>query len=130
MHELLAAKFQVSALTREGSSAAFPEGVTVHKSDFSQASITAAFRGQDAVVSAITTPAIQAQKAIVDAAVEAGVNRFIPSEFGVNTTKDRTLALVPPLRGKRMIVEYLQSKEGQGNDFSWTSIITGLFIDA
>ncbi|BGP41696.1 hypothetical protein JCM10449v2_005687 [Rhodotorula kratochvilovae] len=39
-------------------------------------------RGVDAVVSALNGPGIDAQYKILDAAAEAGVKRFVPSEYG------------------------------------------------
>ncbi|BGP45174.1 hypothetical protein JCM10450v2_000991 [Rhodotorula kratochvilovae] len=41
-----------------------------------------ALKGVDAVVSALNGPGIEAQYALLDAAAEAGVKRFVPSEFG------------------------------------------------
>lgn len=43
------------------------------------------YTGIDAVVSLVGAPALTEQKPYIDAAVEAGVNRFIPSEFGCDT---------------------------------------------
>jgi len=41
--------------------------------------------GVEAVVSLVGAPALTSQKAYIDAAVAAGVKRFIPSEFGCDT---------------------------------------------
>ena len=41
--------------------------------------------GVDAVVSVLGAPALTTQKAFIDAAAEAGVKRFLPSEFGCDT---------------------------------------------
>jgi len=43
------------------------------------------FLGIEAVVSLVGAPALTQQKAYIDAAVAAGVKRFIPSEFGCDT---------------------------------------------
>jgi hypothetical protein len=61
----------------------------------------------------------------VDAAIAAGVQRFLPSEFGSDTADSRT-HFIPISRTKYDIVKYLQSNESQ---LSWTSIITGPFFD-
>lgn len=90
-------------------------------------SIRAAFGGQDAVVSCITTFATQQQRAIIDAAVAAKVKRFVPSEYGMDSTNVRGHELMPPLGTKRQQVEYLQSKENEG--LSWTALIVGAFFD-
>jgi uncharacterized protein YbjT (DUF2867 family) len=49
------------------------------------ASVYADCLGIDAIVSVIGSLALPDQLAYIDAAVEAGVNRFIPSEFGCDT---------------------------------------------
>src|SRR5579859_1666927 len=41
--------------------------------------------GIDAVVSLVGAAALTQQKGFIDAAVAAGVNRFLPSEFGCDT---------------------------------------------
>lgn len=66
------------------------------------------------------------QLKLVDAAIAAGVKRFIPSEYGCNTADERIRKLVPVFVGKRKVVDYLISKE---NEISWTAVITGLFAD-
>jgi NAD(P)-dependent dehydrogenase (short-subunit alcohol dehydrogenase family) len=69
-------------------------GVKVYKVDFSNADeLTKAFTGVDCVVSALAgleDVIIDLQKTILDAAVKAGVPRFIPSDFCTNYN-----ALVP-----------------------------------
>ena len=49
-----------------------------------QASLERACEGQDVVVSAVGGEQIMMQPALAEAAVKAGVERFIPSEFGVD----------------------------------------------
>jgi len=82
----------------------------------------------DAVVSNLSGPALgQAQLALIDAAKGARVKRFFPSEFGADTNNEKVLELVEMLRGKKQVVDYLRTKEGDG--FTWTAVITGLFLD-
>jgi hypothetical protein len=104
--------------------------VAVKKVDYdSTDSLKEAFKGQDAVVSAIATPAVQGQKTIIDAAVAAGVKRFIPSEFGINTRITGGTAIGKILGGKVAVVDYLEEKAKANSHFSWTGISTGLFFD-
>ena len=86
-----------------------------------------AFKGQDAVVSTIAGPGIQTQTSIIDAAIKAGVKRFIPAEFGSNTANQKAVELVPVFKGKEKITNYLKSKESEG--ISWTSLANGPFFD-
>lgn len=124
--ELLHSGFEVTVVVRPQSKAVAPN-ISVKESDFSEESLASLFRGHQAVISTIGGAAIDKQKVIIDAAVEAGVQRFIPSEYGCNTSDPRVLAAAPILQSKRDVALYLQSKEEQG--LEWTSIITGPFID-
>jgi NmrA-like family len=97
------------------------------KTDYTHASLVSAFQGQDAVVSTISTSSLTEQKRVIDAAVEAGVKRFIPSDFGWDTSGPISLEVAPCTVMKKDPVEYLREKEKDG--MSWTSIINGLWVD-
>lgn len=86
-----------------------------------------AFKGQDAVVSTVSGPSIRTQTSIIDAAIKAGVKRFIPSEFGSNTANPKAVELVPVFKGKESIVNYLKGKES--DSLSWTCLCNGPFFD-
>ena len=66
-----------------------------------------AFRGKDAIVLTTGHGLGGKEVAIVDAAIQAGVKRFIPSESGSNSQN--------------------QSRESAG--MTWTAIATGIFLD-
>ncbi len=104
-------------------------GARVHKTDYSShSSILEAFKGQDAVVSTIATAALGQQQAIVDAAVKAGVKRFIPSEFGMDTTTITGGA--KKILGAKIALQEALAKAAKDNEgFSWTAISTGMFFD-
>jgi len=125
---LLQANLEVSVLSRISSTATFPEGVNVIKTDYSHESLVNALRGQEAVVSTISTYSLEQQISIVDAAIEAGVRRFLPSEFGVDTSS-RALGEggLPPALTKTETAAYLKSKEYTG--MTWTCVIVGAFFD-
>jgi uncharacterized protein YbjT (DUF2867 family) len=119
--------FNVTVLSREGSSSTFPEGVKVVRADYSSVdSLTKAFSGQDAVLSFVAGHVIGDQEKLIDAAIAAGVKRFLPSEYGSNTVDDRVRAIVPVFSAKKGAVDYLKSKEDK---ISWSSIISGPFFD-
>lgn len=61
--------------------------------------------------------------------VAAGVTRFIPSEFGINTRNVSGLKIGQILAGKTQLVDDLQKKAEQNPGFSWTGISNGLFFD-
>lgn len=130
--------FKITILSRATSSAKFPGGIPVkHVSDnFTVAELTAAFKDQDAVVSAISTlPAIRGgtdglQFRLIDAAIAAGVRRFIPSEFGADNLDPRARELVPTYDLKGQMLEYLiQKAEESDGKLTWTSIACGSWLD-
>jgi len=128
---LLSSNFTVTAFTRADSKSTFPTGVHVTKVEYAdRTSLVTALKGQDAVVSAIATPALLQQKAIIEAAVEAGVKRFIPSEFGINTTKLPAGSGVEKILAGKLEVQNLLNEKVKSNEgFSWTGVSTSLFFD-
>ena len=127
LRAFLNSTFNTSILSREGSRSTFPSGVNVLRANYdSVESLKQAFQGQDAVISLVGGLALGDQNKLIEAAIAAGVKRFLPSEFGSNTADSRTRAAVPVFNTKFDTVNYLKSKE----DFiSWTSVITGPFFD-
>ena len=115
-------------MSREESKSTFPDDIKVIKSDYSESSLADAFKGQDAVVSTISGGALQDQFKIIDAAVKAGVKRFIPSEFGSDSTNKAGNEICPIFEGKLKAVEHLKQKADGNPNFSWTGVMTGPFF--
>lgn len=67
------------------------------------------------------------ERKLIDAAVAAKVNRFLPSEYGVNNTNPVARSLCPVFDAKGAIIEYLKEKEPAG--LTWTAVPTGLWLD-
>ncbi|KAK6216839.1 isoflavone reductase [Colletotrichum tabaci] len=124
--QLLKSDLDVTILSRQGSSATFPDGAKVVKSDYSAESLEKVLKGQDAVVSMLPIMALEEQTKIAEAAIKAGVKRFIPSEYGSDSLSDDVIAAVPFFQPKKAHLEWLATKEAQ---ISWTAIITGPFFD-
>ncbi|KAF2161394.1 hypothetical protein M409DRAFT_28128 [Zasmidium cellare ATCC 36951] len=119
--------FQVSAVTRDKSKSFFPDRVTVLESDYSPDSLRSIFAGQDAVVSTMAPTSVAHQGQIIDVAIECDVVRFLPTEYGVDTSNSELLEkYLPIVKSKPEIVKYLRSKEDR---ISWTCIINGSFFD-
>lgn len=91
-------------------------------------SLVEALKGQDAVVTAIAGEATADQTKIIDAAVEAGVKRFVPTEYGVDTSNPAAVEKVPFFKIKENMKKYLEEKAERGL-IEWTSFITGAFFD-
>ncbi|KAJ6466322.1 NmrA-like domain-containing protein [Mycena sanguinolenta] len=91
--------------------------------------LPALIQGQDAVVSVAGTKAKLDQMTLVDAAVAAGVKRFIPSNFA-NAPDMKGLEPLMKIREVNASVErYADGKREANPDFSWTSIRNRVFID-
>ena len=121
--------FIVSILAREGSKSTFPSHMKVFTSpaSYPEESLLAAFKGQDVIVDLAPLHAIDQHKRCIDAAVKAGVKRYIPSEFGSNSERPELFEAVPMFAPKADIRRYLKSKEGEG--LTWTAVINGPFFD-
>jgi nucleoside-diphosphate-sugar epimerase len=120
--------FEVTVLSREASEHPFPSDVKVVKVDYTNLeSLTSALTGQDALVSALAATGIASQKLLIDAAVKAGVKRFIPSEFGCDLKNPKARAL-PVFAEKVQIETYLDELAVKG-DISYTLVFTGVFLD-
>jgi hypothetical protein len=117
----------VTVLTRASSNSSFPKDINVIQTSYSQAELVKAFEGQDSVVSTVGATGFEEQKVFIDAAIEAGVRRFIPSELSTNTLSDAVRQLVPLFEAKKAIIDYLKGKESSG--LTWTGLSGGVLFD-
>ncbi|KAK8046641.1 hypothetical protein PG996_014705 [Apiospora saccharicola] len=87
---LKAGKHQVTAITRQDSTAAIPEGVKVAKVDYdNHDSLIAALRGHDVLIITMSVQAPkESQLKLVDAAADAGVRWILPNEWGLDQTNE------------------------------------------
>ncbi|KAI0880490.1 NAD(P)-binding protein [Annulohypoxylon maeteangense] len=128
LEQLLKAGFQVTALTRQGSSHTFPSTVTVKPVDYtSQDSLVNSLQGQDAVVATLASEALDVQIPLIDASVKAGVKRFITSDFGSDTFNPKTSAL--PGFASKITVHNAAKKAAAESGLTWTAIINGPFLN-
>ncbi|KAH8703841.1 hypothetical protein BGW36DRAFT_370086 [Talaromyces proteolyticus] len=124
---LVDAGFQVTVLTR-GKPGTYDSSIKVLEVDYtSLKSLTAALKGIDAVVSTVGGEAIESQIILIDAAVAAGVKRFIPSEFGSVSTNPK-LEGFPLYSSMAKIRKHLQQKAAAG-ELTWTVLVCGAFLD-
>ncbi|CZR56524.1 related to 2`-hydroxyisoflavone reductase [Phialocephala subalpina] len=122
-------KFNVTVVSREGSKSTFPSSVKVVKADYNSIdSLTFALKGQDVVVSAVGYEGILGQSLIVDAAIAAGVKRFLPSEFGADLSNPNAAQL--PVFGHKVATrKYIEEKVAAGADITYTYVVNGGFLD-
>ncbi|KAF9770232.1 hypothetical protein IL306_012247 [Fusarium sp. DS 682] len=121
-------KFNLTVLTRKDSKSTFPQGIKVIQVDYdSLDSLTSALQGQDAVVSTVGSLAIPSQTLLIDAAVAAGVKRFLPSEFGSNLAIPSVRSL-PVFVTKVAIEDKLIALANEGK-ISYTFVYNSAFLD-
>ena len=120
--------FTVTVLRREGSKSTYPAGITVVDVDFeSPDALKAALAGQDAVISLVGVPGLAAQTQVIDAAIAAGVKRFIPSDFGSDL--DNPLARkLPVFAHKVQVADYLAEKSRE-TALTYTLVSNAAFLD-
>jgi saccharopine dehydrogenase-like NADP-dependent oxidoreductase len=98
--ELLAdSNFKISILSRIDSSASFSSDINVIKVDYSdKPALVKALIGQDIVISAVGGEAIinNFDKILIEAALEASIKWFIPSEYGFDLDNS-SVASIPVL---------------------------------
>ena len=79
------------------------------------------------MISLLRSQHLDANRALVGACVKAGVQRFIPGEFGSNSASSAARDAVPIFGQKWAINRLLVEKQSEG--LSWTGIICGAFFD-
>lgn len=74
------------------------------------------------------------QTKLIDAAIAAGVKRYIPSDFALNTPEIGAMEKVLPglyirLKPKQTVIEYLMKQADAHPEFSWTAVGSGPLFD-
>ncbi|KAJ4859825.1 nmrA-like family domain-containing protein [Trichoderma breve] len=119
------AGFNVTVLLRESNSSKIElDGVKIAKMNYGSIDFMVdALKGQDAVVSTMNHLYYDEQKALVEAAVKAGVKRFLPSEYGLDVSIPSVRA-VPYLSAKGLIQDLLKEL-----GMAYTILYTGPFLE-
>lgn len=130
LKELLTAGFDVTVLTRQGNDKTFDSRAHVAQVDYESIdSLKAALSGQDAVVSTLNVGAVpkSTHLRLIDASVATGVKRFIPSEYGCDTSNPLVSKL--PVFGDKISVQEHLKNVAQRSGLSYSLLITGPFLD-
>lgn len=133
VNALLDANYHVTVLTRKNSNniSKLPKhsNLSVAEVDYSSvSSLTEALQGHKIVVSTVGSELLGGQNPLIDAAVAAGVTRFLPSEFGSNTSNPKS-AQLPVFKFKVDTQNYLKAKVAENPNFSYTLVTNGPFFD-
>ncbi|KAK4555224.1 hypothetical protein LTR86_007520 [Recurvomyces mirabilis] len=130
---LVAASYPVTVLTRSSQpkSLDLPSDADVKYAtvDYtSVSSLTKALHNHLGVVSTITSTATGEQNPLIEAAANAGVQRFLPAEFGSNMANPKTRAL--PVFGYKAATEDKLIETAKANpSFTYTMVRNGAFLD-
>ncbi|KAJ8124002.1 hypothetical protein ONZ43_g175 [Nemania bipapillata] len=123
------ATFNLTILQRASSKSRLPDNlkiITIADS-YPVDELTAAFHGQDVVINCMTTLSVKDQFRMVDAAIVAGVQRYVPSEYGLNNLRPDAQALNSVFENKGKVQEYLRAKADEGQ-IEWMSISCGMWL--
>lgn len=119
--------FNVTAISRQESTATFPPGVTLKRGDYTSSEfLESALEGQEVLIitlSVMTSPDIQNN--FIWAAAKARVPWILPNEYGGDGANEELTNAVPILASKK---KYRNLIEELGTS-SWIGIASNLWID-
>ncbi|KAF8854602.1 NAD(P)-binding protein [Acephala macrosclerotiorum] len=123
--------YNLTIIARTSSKSRYDPSIPIIRvsDDLSHSSIVSALQGQDVVISAVGSSGIASQIKVAKAAVEAGVKRFIPSEYGFDNADPRNAELSPIFRPKFELEQQLKELVRENPGFSWTALATGVWLD-
>ncbi|KAI1324738.1 NAD(P)-binding protein [Xylariaceae sp. FL0255] len=90
--------------------------------------LVSAFKGHDVIINCIAGLSVKDQFKMIDAAIAAKVQRYIPSEFGLNNMNAKAQELNPVFGVKGKIQRYLRDKSDEGL-IEWMSITNGIWLE-
>ncbi|EXJ92009.1 hypothetical protein A1O3_00559 [Capronia epimyces CBS 606.96] len=121
--------FDVTIISRADSTSTFPNGIPVTRTDYTVPALTAALRGQDAVVSAVGVAGISKQKDMMDAAEAAGVRLFILSDFGYGPAHQHLPEFDTIGKPRQEVLSYASERAKSNPQFTWSAVAIGNPID-
>jgi len=135
LQALVSANFTVTVLKRASSKSKSDYPASVREvripDEFPPAALEEALKGQDVVVATVSGSKTELQRKLADAAVAAGVQRFIPADFGsCEAGNERAKELVPFYYVEKLkLRRHLQDLAEKNPGFSWTALVCGHFFD-
>ncbi|ETS85257.1 hypothetical protein PFICI_03282 [Pestalotiopsis fici W106-1] len=121
--------FTLTVLQRASSKAKLPEHLraVIIADSYPTEDLVQAFKGQDVIVNCMTSLSVMDQFRMIDAAISAGVKRYVPSEYGLNNMRPEAQALNAVFRAKGKVQEYLRARAAEGV-IEWMSVSCGMWI--
>jgi len=118
----------LTVFTRINSTTEPPAGVKVVKVDYeSRSDLASKLKGFEVIVSCAGMAGVAGQTTLIDAAVDAGVKRILPSEFGGDYS-DPLLAAVPLMKGKIDVRKYVEAVAAEGK-ITYTYVVMGAGLE-
>jgi uncharacterized protein YbjT (DUF2867 family) len=128
VQQLIDDGFDVTVLTRSGLQTAIPSAAKTTEVDYDSIdSLKAALSGQDAVISTVGSAAVAQQQKMLDAVIASSVKRFIPSEFGCDSTNAKARAL--PVYAQKVAVADQIEQKTKGTETTYTFVYNNAFLD-
>ncbi|CZR54742.1 uncharacterized protein PAC_04626 [Phialocephala subalpina] len=123
--------YNITVIARASSKSTYGPSLPIIRvsDDLSHSSLVSALQNQDVVISAVGSAGIASQIKVAKAAVEAGVKRFIPSEYGFDNADVKNAELSPIFRPKHELEKELVELVKENPGFTWTALATGLWLD-
>lgn len=123
--------YNLTIIARASSKSTYDPSLSIIRvdDDLSHSSLVSALKGQDVVISAVGSAGVPSQIKVAAAAVEAGVKRFIPSEYGFDNADPKNIELSPIFRPKGELEKQLVVLAKENPGLSWTALATGVWLD-
>ncbi|KAI5250723.1 NAD(P)-binding protein [Aureobasidium subglaciale] len=126
---LSTSNFSITIITRLSSTTSHPSGIPVKRIAYDLTSLTKAFANQDAIICVVGPGGIPLQNIFIDAAIAAGVKRFIIDDFGWGPEAHGFDEFAAIHKQRREGWDYAAEKAQEHKDFTWTGLTTGNPID-
>ncbi|KAK7423824.1 hypothetical protein QQZ08_008867 [Neonectria magnoliae] len=98
--------------------------------DMSLDGLTAALRGQDAVIACFPLVDVSQHLRLAEAASRAGVKRFVPADFGsCDAASPNARRLLKLYRDKDLVRRRCEELAAENAGFTWTALVCGHFFD-
>src|SRR5690242_17377231 len=122
LEALKKSEFNIWVINRQTSKSVYPrtQVITV-PDDLNVDAVAKEFQDKDidALVIAIAGSNVEQQRKLIDAAFKGGVKRVLPADFGsCDSADDKTNEILPLMKGKKGIRDYLVELEKKDRDAS------------
>ncbi|KAF7534133.1 hypothetical protein G7054_g6477 [Neopestalotiopsis clavispora] len=123
------ASFTLTLLQRASSAVKLPEKNKIISiaDSYPTEELIQAFKGQDVILNCMTSLSVMDQFRMIDAAISAGVKRYVPSEYGLNNMRPEAQELNAVFGAKGKVQEYLRARAAEGV-IEWMAISCGMWI--